>query len=201
MNELDCEAPGLLAPFLFSPETMERLTEAEKQGEYTLERLQKLRPEVIQEIIKLRGEFVGMLRIAKMVGVHHKTVAGVDAAFPEDIEKARARRVSRLRTTADVLVEQIFDNPGCVPGHAKALAASQLYDKAELLDGRATVRVEEVKRIDIYGDWDEIVEKQLQPANSIDIESVKVVETGSDAGKSLAIKNGAGGQESIANVR
>ena len=139
-------------PFLFSEQTIAGLTKAEKQGRYTLERLRELRPEAIDEIIHLRGEFVGKLRIAEIVHVAHETVTAVDAAYRESIDIAREARVARLRSAGDKLVEQIDQNPGLVPWHSKAVAASQLYDRAELLDGKFTARVEHVERVDICRD-------------------------------------------------
>src|SRR5206468_1920621 len=98
-------------PFLFSQQTMDELTEAEKRGEYTLERLRQLRPEVIDEIVRLRGQWVGMLRISKICHVHHRSVAAVCAEYPEEIQEEQRKRVSRLRSAADKLVELVDDNP------------------------------------------------------------------------------------------
>lgn len=182
--ELQTAEPAIAAaqPFLFSEQTIAELTNAEKQGRYTLERLCKLRPEAIDEIIRLRGEFVGKLRIAEIVRVAHETVTAVDSAYAEDISIARSNRVTRLRSAADKLVEMVDQNPGLVPWNVKCLAASQLYDKAELLDGRATVRVEDIKRVDIYSDWPAFVKKHLAPEDAVEI--------GSERKKDLAIGNG-----------
>src|SRR5438477_5319957 len=92
-----------------------------------------------------------------------------------------------MRSAADKLIEQIDDTPENVPWNVKALAASQLIDKAELLDGRPTARVEQVEAIDIYADWDDFIARNL-PQDSIDIVAVKVPETHSLAGKESAIK-------------
>jgi hypothetical protein len=171
--ELRTTEPACLPaqPFLFSEQTIEGLTKAEKQGRYTLERLREFRPEAIDEIIHLRGEFVGKLRIAEIVHVAHETVTAVDAAYPEAISIARESRVARLRSAGDKLVEQIDQNPGLVPWHAKAVAASQLYDRAELLNGGVTERVEHVGRVDIYSDWPAFVAKQLQPDQVLEVGS------------------------------
>jgi hypothetical protein len=167
------------APFLFSKQTMEELTKAERRGEYTLERLRELRPEVIDEIIRLRGQWAGKLRIAKIVGVHHKTVAAVDAAYPEEIEDERQRRVHRLRSAADKLIEQIDDSPENVPWNVKGLVASQLLDKAELLDGNATVRTEHNERVDIFAQFQAFTEELKKEAEAMDIARLKDSETGS----------------------
>jgi hypothetical protein len=149
--------PESSVPFLFSKETMESMTEAERRGEYNLERLRERRPEAIDRIIELRGHGCGQLRIAKILGVHHRTVAAVDAAYPEAIETAYQKRVHMLLSAADIQVEQMIEEPEKVPWNIKALAASQLYDKALVMDGRANVRVEHTGRVDLFSDWPDFV--------------------------------------------
>src|SRR5262245_103883 len=128
-------------PFLFSQTTIDALTEAERRGEYTLERVRLVRPEVIDEVIRLRGQFIGQLRIAKILGIHHRTVAAIDQAYPERIEQEKRKRVAKLRSVADKLVELVDESPETVPANVRCLAASQLYDKAQLLDGGATANL------------------------------------------------------------
>jgi hypothetical protein len=175
-------------PFLFSELTIAGLTTAEKHGRFTLERLRKLRPEAIDEIIRLRGEFVGKLRIAEIVHVHHETVTAVDAAYPEAIDIAREARVARLRSAGDKLVEQIDQNPGLVPWGSKALSAGQLYARAELLDGKATSRVEHVEKIDTSKEaWDAYLDSMLEA----DVSEVEPAGMGLEAGKFPAVGSGA----------
>jgi hypothetical protein len=192
------------APFLFSQSTIDALTEAERRGDYTLERLRQLRPEAIDEIIRLRGEHCGQLRIAKICRVHHRTVAAVCAQYPEEIGMEQQKRVKRLRSAADKLVELVDEDPESVPANVRCLAASQLLDKAQLLDGQATVRIEEVERIDIYEHWKKFLAGEVEgfaggwipkveaetPPNSIDIGGVNALgETGGGAQKTLAIRD------------
>ena len=94
--------------------------------------------------------------------MHHKTVAAVCAAYPEAIHEEQQKRVNRLRSAADKLVDLVDDNPESVPANVRCLAASQLLDKAQLLDGCATSRIEKVERIDIYSDWEEVIQKHLE---------------------------------------
>jgi hypothetical protein len=138
------------APFLFSQSTIDALTEAERRGEYNLERIRLVRPELIDEVISLRSQFIGQLRIAKILGVHHRTVAAIDQAYPERIEQEKRKRVAKLRSAADKLVELVDDNPESVPPNVRCLAASQLIDKAELLAGGPTQRIDFTPPIDIH---------------------------------------------------
>lgn len=141
------------APFLFSQSAIDAITEAERRGEYTLERVRLVRPELIDQVIKLRSQFIGQLRIAKILGVHHRTVAAIDQAYPERIEEEKRKRVAKLRSAADKLVELVDENPESVPPNVRCLAASQLIDKAELLAGGPTQRIDVGPPIDIHAAW------------------------------------------------
>jgi len=139
--------------FLFSDEQMTELTEPERRGEFTLERLRQLRPEVIPEVVRLRGEWMARLPIAKALRVSVNTIAVIDAEYAESIESLRLKEVELWRSGANQLVRQISLEPEKVPWAVKALAASQLMEKAELMAGRATQRIESVERIDIEATW------------------------------------------------
>jgi hypothetical protein len=139
--------------FLFSDEQMTELTEPERRGEFTLERLRQLRPEVIAEVVRLRGEWMGRLPIAKALRVSVNTIAVIDAEYSESIESLRLKEVELWRSGANQLVRQISLEPDKVPWAVKALAASQLMEKAELMAGRATQRIESLERVDIEATW------------------------------------------------
>ena len=108
-----------------------------------MERVREVKPELIDEVIRLRGQYIGQLRIAKILGLHHRTIAAIDRAYPERMDAERRNRVARLRSTADKLVELVgWTNPeSFFPPNVRCLAASQLYDKAQLLDGGPTANL------------------------------------------------------------
>lgn len=172
------------APFLFSEQTIDELTAGERRGEYTLERLRELRPEVIEEIIRLRGQWVGQLRIAKICHVHHRTVAAVCMAYPEEIGEEQQKRVSRLRSTADKLVELVDENPESVPPNVRCLAASQLFDKAQVFDGLPTAITEHRECVNVFAEFRVLTAKMLAsdppgaPQKAIDISALNGSETG-----------------------
>lgn len=147
-------------PFLFAPEYMERIQKAEARGEYTAERC----PErLMAAIIQLRGEGKGQIAISELLGCHKRTVDAIDDKYPEQIALVREREIRNIRRGRNKIVELINTNPEKIPPQSWAMSVKVLTDTAELMDGKATVRVEHVERIDIYGDWDEFVEKQLEP--------------------------------------
>lgn len=189
-----------VTPFLFSPETIKGLTEEEREGRYTLERLRQLRPEVIPEVVRLRGEHCGLLRISRIVKMHHRTVSAICAEYPEQIAKEQQRRVNRLRSAADKLVELVDDAPESVPPNVRALAASQLIDKAQLLSGGSTANLAidiRSRAIDIDGAFQKFAEvteeiERLRKAGRIDIDRVK--ELGWKSLEALEQQTGLGGE-------
>lgn len=164
LPEPNASAPVIGQALLFSPE-IEALVKQEEDstGVYTAERFRVRRPQDYQAVIQLLGRNKGMLAIGKLLGCHHKTVAAVRDSEPEAIDMVRSKRVSRLLTAVDLQIERLIENPGSVPFNVAGLLISQLIDKAELLDGRATARVEKVESVDIYAHYDEIKEKLLDP--------------------------------------
>jgi hypothetical protein len=144
---------------------MKAMTDEEKEGRYTLERIKILKPEVIPETIHLRAQRWGLIRISKALGIHHQTVAAICAEFPLEIAEEQRRRVNLLRSTADKLVELVADNPESVPANVRCLAASQLLDKAACIAGEATVRMEHVHRVDLFsncGSWEDFVSSTVE---------------------------------------
>lgn len=150
---------------LFSPEIEQLVVAEESKGVYTGDRLRTKDPAKYAAIVELSGQAYGQLRIAKLLGVHHRTVAAVQDLEPEQIDIARSKLVSGLRRAAWLQLERLLEHPETVPMNVSGLILSQLLDKAELLDGRATTRVEHTERIDIYEDWDSFVAKNLEPEN------------------------------------
>ncbi|HEX4085291.1 MAG TPA: helix-turn-helix domain-containing protein, partial [Chthoniobacteraceae bacterium] len=141
----DLATPDGGQPFLFSQSTLDAITAEEERGHYTLERLRERRPEAMQEIMRLLAAGVSQRRIAMLVKVAPETVAAVLLKEPAAIRAVSERLAGKYKLAADLLVDRILENPGVVPGNAIALAIGQLTDKAQLLSGAATMRVESVK--------------------------------------------------------
>lgn len=163
---MTADRPALPAPFLFPAKTMDELTEPERRGEFTLERLRERRPEVIDEILRLRARWVSHLKIARTLEVSVNTVAAVDKAFADPIETIREKQVSLLEGAGYQLAAQIAENPGLVPWNAKALSAKLLLEFAELKAGRATQRIEMTERVDIEASWREYL-ATLRPVEAM----------------------------------
>jgi hypothetical protein len=149
---------------------MARMKEAEGQRrEYTLERIRTERPEVIGEVIHLRSQWVAIRKIAKVCNLAADTVLAICAEYADQLRDEFKRRVTNLRNAGDRLVEEILDSPEKVPWSVKAQAAAVLYEKGELLEGRATARTEHVHRVDLFsncGTWEEFV-ASIDDQNSV----------------------------------
>lgn len=178
------DVAGPSQAFLFANDELKEATEkAERDGQYTAERLRNLDPRKYEAIIELRGLDWGQKRIAEFLGVHHRTVAAVDDHEPEAIDTVRQRLIKKLRRAGTLQVDRLTDHPDLVPIQFAGQTAVQLLGHAELMDGRATARVEVTGRIDIFADWEEIIAKQLQPGDVIEL----APETGLAAGNKFPI--------------
>jgi hypothetical protein len=122
-------SPNKSGEFLFSPETMARITEAEQRREYTLERIKAERPEVIDEVLRLRGQWLSIKKIAKLCDLAVETVVAICGQYADQLKNDQERHVQQLRSAADQLIEEILANPNNVPWSVKAPAACQLTKK------------------------------------------------------------------------
>ncbi len=174
---------------LFSPEIEVSREKEEAAGYYTAARLREKRPQVYEEIIDQLGGGVGMLRLAKRFGVHHLTVAAVRDAEPEKIDIARGKMVTDLRHVARLQIERLKEHPECVPIAFAGQLIDQAIRNAELLDGRATSRSEHTERIDVYAEFNAVLE-QLPSERRLGDEEVRELPAGTGllAGENVALK-------------
>lgn len=136
-GEIDSRPPS---PFLFSPDVMGEITEQEERGIYTAERLFSQRPEIYQATVELLGRQVPVRQIARILHIHHRSVAAVRMREPEAIDTARLSLGRKCGIAATLMVESIIEDPDSVPKNVRGLVAAQLIDKAQLLGGGATSR-------------------------------------------------------------
>lgn len=135
---------------LFSSEQMDDslFAEAESRGEFTGARLFSSRPEVYKSIIALSAEGIGAIRIGKILGVSPNTVLAVRAREGGriDIEKTRVSLLSReaARMCVEGIIEMLSDpdQAADISARDKGVIAGILIDKAELLSGAPTTRIE-----------------------------------------------------------
>lgn len=144
-NGTNGEGKGEPLPLVYSDQTLARMRELEEaHGEYTLERVRLQRPELEAEVVHLRGQNIGIQRISKIAHCDTRTVIRICEANLEPIAAEQRRRAFNLRAAGDQLIELIVENPASVPAQIRALAATQCYSHADLLEGKATSIVQHI---------------------------------------------------------
>jgi hypothetical protein len=177
------------ALFLFSDEIIDSITADEAKGIYTAERCPENKRNAIVNL--LADGAYSRRRIAEIVQVDRRTIIAVEDRWPLQIEALRKKTVRKMRRAVDMQLERVEENPSIIPPSSIGLFIAQLTDKAELLDGRATSRVEEVHHVDVFSDWDGFIEKQLAPEDVTEINTLtSSKEMGLGGGKTLPIKEG-----------
>ena len=133
------------------------LAEAEKKGEYTGERLKERKPEIYRACVSLLAQGATYLSIAKLLKVSVNTVAGVKEREQISIESEKRTLASSFRLASGLAAERAIElmsdeeRSKSIPLNQLAIASGIFTEKAELLSGGATSRV----------DW-------VQPAPAVD---------------------------------
>lgn len=174
------EPPGT---FLFDAETIKSLTnEEEKHGIYTPQRLDEL---TRRNIIELLAEQRPVHFIARVCRVHTETVTGVADFFATEIANLRALLARKLRRIIVGQADRLEKYPEGLPIAQVPLAIKLLGEFAELLDGKATSRVEMVERVDVFTDFQAFLARlEMETKNG-------TVETGDAGGKKALIAGAA----------
>lgn len=166
---------------LFSPdiEKVYEIAEAENPPRYTAERLKAKRPEAYAAIILHLGAgkpgYIGLERIAKMMGVHHLTVAAVRDAEPEAVDMVRLKMVTKFRTAWHLQVDRILENPGLVPPNAIGIVLDILTRNIELMEGRPTSRHETVEREPVHDNFEAWVRESLPSERTLQAHEVREI--------------------------
>jgi len=120
--------------------------DTERVGEYTAERLFSGKPEIYRACVSMTAEGIGVLRIAKVLGISPSSVLAVRRreGCSVEIEKQELSRTFRgvSRLCAEAMQERL-DSPSrrSIPIRDLAIAAGVAADKAELLSGGLTARI------------------------------------------------------------
>ena len=146
---VDSDARTLAAaPFLFLPGELEAefIGDPAMQGQYSGERLHAERPEIYAEVINMLGQGCSIRSIKRRCKVHHRTIEAVRIREGDTIDTLRKRMGRSCFSLANVVLESLEEDvaAGILKPEAKAFAAGMLLDKAQLLTGGVTERVERV---------------------------------------------------------
>lgn len=132
---------------------MEKITDQEKRGNYTAERLERLRPKAFQSCIKMLCDKWPKIEIAQTLNVTEKTVCRVADKHADKITELEKHFSKKLRRVAWDQVDRVERNPGIIPPQAIAQTVKYFFETAQLADGRPTEIIEERQQIDIYDHW------------------------------------------------
>jgi hypothetical protein len=181
--------PATIGQGLLFSDEIESLVQAEEErGRYTGERLRVRRPEAFQAVLELLACNVGMLKIGRILGVHHLTVAAVRNSEAERIGEiqdaidiANKRLVVDLGTAIAFQVERLLEYPGLVPMTHVSKLITDLIGSRQLLAGLPTARVESYQAVDVHAPWDDLVadfvsEKELAGARALAPGSVREIQ-------------------------
>jgi hypothetical protein len=118
--------------------------ECEVKPRYTAERFFRKKPEAYRQVVALRAEGLGILRISKILSVHPYTVMAVLEREPTKIEMEKERLSRAARGAANLAVDGIIEDLADentrrkVSARDKAIIAGVMIEKSELLVGRPT---------------------------------------------------------------
>jgi hypothetical protein len=138
------EAAAAAAPFLFL-EAEIGFEKLEAVGEFTGERLLARKPEVYRAIVRMLAEGLSGSSIARACQVSRNTVAAVREREGISIEQQKKELLATIRRGSQVAAERVVELiPHIQSAKDAAITLAVLVDKAQLLAGEATSRVERV---------------------------------------------------------
>lgn len=126
--------------FLFPDDQIAEITDQEQRsGKYTLARLPEQKRAAILLLLMDRRP---AREIARIVSVHHETVSLVADAHAAELDAAWSNFSKKLRRLNWHLADRLEQNIASFPLQSIPLAIKLFSDTAELLEGRATARIE-----------------------------------------------------------
>jgi hypothetical protein len=138
------------------PDDPESVAKAlEVSGDYTLERVHAHRPEACQVAVLLLKSGIGLMRIAKALRMSTNTISMLrdEAGIrPEDQTAALAKASALVAAlSAERLIDRLEDPTTAaeIPARDLAIIHGVGVDKAQLLSGGATARIEHVEGVSV----------------------------------------------------
>lgn len=130
----------------FSEVEAEAQRRLEAGGEFTGERLHRDRPEVYRAVVRMAAEGLSISATARALGVSRNTVCAVREREGFSIEQEKKELLRDFRRAQRLSVEKVIELlPEVKSAKDAAIVAAVMTDKAQLLSGEATARVERVE--------------------------------------------------------
>lgn len=162
------------APSLFLVDSQEEGTEnMERRGEFTAERLMESRPTIYRALVDGLGQGLGVRQLCRAYRVSHHTVAAVMARESVAVATLKERTVSVLRTFGRLAADRLLDEVDQIPIQSLPIALGIAVEKAELLSGGATSRIEHADSGPTHEDYlrmisGKVIEAELVPATGFE---------------------------------
>ncbi len=162
----------------------------ERRGEFTAERLMESRPTIYRAIVDGLGQGLGVRQLCRAYRVSHHTVAAVMARESSAVATVKERTVSVLRTFGRLAADRLLDEVDQIPIQSLPIALGIAVEKAELLAGGATSRIEHTESGPTHDDYirmisGNVIEAELVPA--IGFQGEEVAQKGDDVAAAGAI--------------
>ncbi len=125
----------------------------EKRGEFTAERLMESRPTIYKALVDGLGQGLGVRQLCRAYRVSHHTVAAVMARESQAVATLKERTVSVLRTFGRLAADRLLDEVDQIPIQSLPIALGIAVEKAELLAGGATSRIEHTESGPTHEDY------------------------------------------------
>jgi hypothetical protein len=158
------------APSLFLISTEEQGNEEmERRGEFTAERLMESRPTIYRAIVDGLGQGLGVRQLCRAYRVSHHTVAAVMARESSAVATLKERTVSVLRTFGRLAADRLLDEVDQIPIQTLPIALGIAVEKAELLAGGATSRIEHTESGPTHDDYLRMISGKVIEAEVIPV--------------------------------
>jgi hypothetical protein len=175
-------AKAAAAPSLFLVSTEEEGNqEMERRGEFTAERLMDSRPTIYRALVDGLGQGLGVRQLCRAYRVSHHTVAAVMARESSTVATLKERTVATLRTFGRLAADRLLDEVDQIPIQSLPIALGIAVEKAELLAGGATSRIEHLEAGPTHEDYlqlisGKVIEAELVPPTGLKGEDVSIKE-------------------------
>lgn len=152
------------------------LVSSEKRGEFTGERLSERKPEIYRACVRLLGDGTPYLAIAKLLGISVNTIAAVKRKEQNSIESIKKEQAEKYRLAGALAgeraIELLADDERAkeIPLNQLAIASGIFTEKAELLSGGATSRVDWVQPAPAVDDFNAYLDGLRDSAEVIELE-------------------------------
>lgn len=159
----------------------------ERRGEFTAERLMESRPTIYRALVDGLGQGLGVRQLCRAYRVSHHTVAAVMARESVAVATLKERTVSVLRTFGRLAADRLLDEVDQIPIQSLPIALGIAVEKAELLSGGATSRIEHSDSGPTHEDYLRMISGKVIEAEVVPIgfEGEEVAQKSADPGAAV----------------